>query len=350
MRALVKYAEGPGHMEVREHPDPTCGPGQVVVAVKACGVDRGGDLYVWRSVPGMAYSIPVVVGAENCGEVVEVGPEAHGWSVGDRVVSEVIVGSCGHCALCLSGRELHCREKQDLGRMVDGAFADYFAVPATRLHRIPDSVSWRGAVLTEMAAVVGRNLLEEVRIVPGQRVAVVGPGPVGLMAVQLAAAAGASEVVVVGLTSDADRITLATGLGATGALVSDAEGFAEVAAAGYPDGFDVVAECTGSSSGIGTALALAAPHATIAAIGTPLGKTTPVEWAQVAMKDLTIRGTYAHRWSTFESVLGLMGSGVLQTESLYTRSYDLADWETAFNAVDESRDLIKVGLCPGALI
>jgi threonine dehydrogenase-like Zn-dependent dehydrogenase len=337
-------------MEVREHPDPMCGPDQVVVAVKACGVDRGGDLYVWRSVPGMAYATPVVVGAENCGEIVEVGDGVQGWSVGDRVVSEVIVGSCARCALCLSGRELHCRGKQDLGRMVDGAFADYFATPARRLHRIPDSVSWRGAVLTEMAAVVGRNLLEEVRIAPGQRVAVVGPGPVGLMATQLAAASGASQVAIVGLASDSDRIALAASLGATASLVSDSADFAEQTAATHPDGFDVVAECTGSASGIGTALALAAPHSTVAAIGTPLGKTTPVEWAQVAMKDLTIRGTYAHRWSTFESVLDLMGRGVLQTESLYTRSYDLADWETAFIAVDESRDLIKVGLCPGDLV
>jgi len=350
MRALVKVDRAPGHMEVREVPDPTPGPGEVVVEVKACGVDRGGDLYVWRSTPGMPFAVPVVVGAENCGTVVAVGRGVDSWRTGDRVVSEVIVGSCGQCARCLSGDDLHCKDKRDLGRMVDGAFAEFFVTPATRLHRIPDSVSWRGAVLTEMAAVAARNLVERVVVRAGDRVAVVGPGPVGLIAIQLLAGIGASQVVAVGLTQDQYRLDLASSLGATDQMASDATEFADTMAERYPLGFDVVAECTGSASGIGTALSLGAPHGTIAAIGTPVGKTTPVDWARVAMNDLTIQGTYAHKWTTFERVLQLMGSGRVVTDPLYTRSYPLAQWEQAFDAVDASQDLVKVGLCPGELI
>jgi L-iditol 2-dehydrogenase len=350
MRALVKYDRAPGHMEIRQVPDPTPADHEVVIEVKACGVDRGGDLYVWRSTPGMPFAVPVVVGAENCGTVVAVGRDVRSWRPGDRVVSEVIVGSCGRCARCLSDDYLHCAQKRDLGRMVDGAFAEYFAAPETRLHRIPDTVSWRGAVLTEMAAVAARNLVERVVIRGGDRVAIVGPGPVGLIATQLVAGVGASQVVAVGLTSDQDRLDLACSLGATDQLHGDAPDFADQVASRYPLGFDVVAECTGSASGIGTALSLAAPHGTIAAIGTPVGKTTPVDWARVAMNDLTIQGTYAHKWTTFERVLQMMGSGRIATNQLYTRSYDLSEWEASFEAVDRSQDLIKVGLCPGDLI
>ena len=259
MKAVVKYDRRPGHMELRDVADPVAGPGEVVVRVRACGVDRGGDLYVWRSTPGMAFEVPVIPGAENCGEIAEVGEGVHGWDVGDRVVSEVIVGSCGTCGYCHGGHPMHCRERLDLGRAVDGAYAEYFAVPARHVHRIPDGVSFRAAVLAEMAAVAARNLCERTVTRPGDDVAVVGPGPVGLLSVQLAVDAGARHVVMVGLEADRTRLELARALGATDVLT---EGFADA----YPEGFDVVADTSGSPSGVQLAIELAKPLGQVAAI------------------------------------------------------------------------------------
>jgi threonine dehydrogenase-like Zn-dependent dehydrogenase len=318
--------------------------------VVACGVDRGGDLYVWKSVPEMPYAVPVVVGAENCGVVVATGRAVEAWTAGDRVVSEVIIDSCGSCRRCRLGDDLHCPGKRDLGRLVDGAFAEYFVAPAGRLHRIPEAVSWRAAVLTEMAAVVARCLLETVTIRAGDAVAVIGPGPIGLIATQLARASGAASVVTIGLASDTARLELARDLGATETSTLEADTGPADLRSRHPDGFDVVVEGTGGISGVSLAIALAAPHGTIAAIGTPLGRGVDVPWADIALKNLTIRGTYAHRWSTFERVLALMGTGQLRTECLYTRSYPLEDWERAFHDVDSSADLVKVGICPAELI
>ena len=350
MRAVVKYDRRPGHMELRELPDPVAAPGEVVVRVRACGVDRGGDLYVWRSTPGMPFAVPVVPGAENCGEVVEVGEGVEGWRAGDRVVSEVIVGSCGACAYCRGGHPMHCPDRIDLGRAVDGAYAEYFAVPARHLHRIPDGVSFRAAVLTEMAAVAARNLAERTVIRPGDDVAIVGPGPVGLLSVQLAVAAGARSVAIVGLSQDGTRLELARRLGATHVLLSDAPDFAQALTETHPDGFDVVAETSGAPAGVQVAIDLTRPLGTLAAIGTPVGRQVPVEWVAIALKGLTIHGTYAHAWSTWELVLEQMRRGVLTPERLVTHVLPLERWEEAFQTSADDPEAIKIAVTPGASI
>lgn len=350
MKALVKFARAPGNMEVRTVPDPAPGPDEVVVGVRACGVDRGGDLYVWKSTPGMPFAVPVIPGAENCGEIVAVGAEVTGWSVGDRVVSEVIVGACGRCLHCRAGYVNHCRDKVDLGRMVDGAFAEFFSVGARYIHRIPPEVSWRAAVLSEMAAVVAHNLVESTTIRPGDDVAVVGPGPIGLIALQLALAAGAERLLVVGLEQDAPRLELASQLGATHILASDSAGFDAHVSEVFPNGFAVVAEASGHPGGVATALGLARARGTLAAIGTPLGSTVPLDWTQIALKSLTVRGTYAHVWSTWELVLSLMANGTLRTEELTTRSEPLEQWERAFRDAEDDRTVVKIALTPGGQV
>lgn len=347
MRAIVKFDAPLGSIELREIPVPRPRENEVLVAVRACGVDRGGDLYIWKSTPGMPFKIPVVPGAENCGEVAAVGSAVRDWSVGDRVVSEVIVGSCGHCERCMRGDFRFCIGKKDLGRAVDGAFAEYYTVAQQYLHRIPDNVSWRAAVLTEMAAVAAHNILETIIIRPDHDVAVIGPGPVGLLAAQMAKIAGARRVVLLGLQSDEFRMKIAREhLGLTEQLLVDSQDFQDRLQASYPNGFPVVVEASGSSTGADLALNLAAPRGTVAAIGTPLGKKLSVDWVRIAVRQLTVQGTYAHVWSTWELVLALMGSGKLITEPLYTGSFTLEQWEEAFNLSDKSADVIKIGICP----
>jgi L-iditol 2-dehydrogenase len=346
MKALVKFDRAPGNMEVRTVPDPEPAPDEVVVAVRACGVDRGGDLYVWKSTPGMPFAVPVVPGAENCGEIAAVGSAVTGWKVGDRVVSEVIVDSCGRCAYCHAGHPNHCAAKVDLGRMVDGAYAEFFTVKASHIHRIPDDVSFRAAVLCEMAAVVAHNLVETITIQPGDDFAVVGPGPIGLIAVQLAAAAGASRVLAVGLENDAPRLALARELGATHTLTSDSEDYVDSIAAEFGDGFHVVAEGSGHPGGVATAIDLARPCGTLAAIGTPVGSSVSLDWTQIPLKSLRVQGTYAHLWSTWELVLKLMADGALRTEQLCSREEPLERWQEAFEDAENDRGVVKIAVTP----
>jgi L-iditol 2-dehydrogenase len=348
VKALVKYDRAPGHMEVRTVDDPEPARDEVVVKVRACGVDRGGDLYVWKSTPGMPFAVPVIPGAENCGEIVHVGAEVRERSAGDRVVSEVIVDACGECAFCRAGYRNHCPDKLDLGRMVDGAYAEYFSVKAINLHRIPDGVSMRAAVMSEMAAVAVHNLLENATLRAGDDVAIVGPGPVGLLAVQLARASGARTVLCVGLERDATRLQLSREQGATHVLMADRDDYAAQLADHFPGRFHVVAETSGSPSRVATALDLARPRGTLAAIGTPVGSAVTLDWTQIALKSLTIRGTYAHIWSSWERVLKLMAAGTLRTDSLVTHCEPLERWQEAFEAAQGLGDVVKIAVVPGA--
>lgn len=350
MKALVKYDRAAGHTEIREIPVPVPKADEVLVRVKACGVDRGADLWVWKSVPGMWFALPVVIGAENCGEVAAIGSAVKDWSVGDRVVSEVVIGPAGGGKGSIDDDYLFAPDKLDLGRKTNGAFAQYFVVRERYLHRIPDNVSWRAAVLSEMAAVAARSVLEVIGVPKGAPVAIIGPGPVGLIAAQLARIGGASEVVLFGLAQDEGRFAIARELGVTNCVVTDVPASIEEMEKRFPSGFPLVIEASGGVSGAALALKLAAIKGTIAALGTPLGKQLPVDWVLIALKQLTIQGTYGHIWSTWELILSLAESGELKLEPLYSTQYPLEDWETAFIQTDTNPALLKVAVCPNGPI
>lgn len=348
MKALVKYAAEPGSMEIREYPVPVPGPTEVLVKVKACGVDKGGDLYIWKSHPVMKFKVPVIVGAENCGEVAAVGSAVQDWKPGDRVTSEVVIGKDGGG----KGSDgdttyLFQAEKWDLGRNVDGGFAEYFVVDQRFLHAIPDTVNWRAATLFEMAAVVVRNLLEVVQIPRDQVVAIIGPGPIGQISAQIVWALGGTPVIF-GLERDAERFALAASMGLREHVVVDSPDFDEQLAR-YGGTFKYVVEASGGTNAIPLAIQLSATQGTVAVIGGNASDTT-ISSGWFLMKELTVKGSYAHTWSSWEKVAELAGSGALDLEPLYTGSYSLDDWEEAFHKVDTDPSIIKVGLCPGELI
>ncbi|WP_157157585.1 zinc-binding dehydrogenase [Diaminobutyricimonas sp. LJ205] len=348
MKALVKFDSSPGHMEIRDLPIPKPGPHEVLIRVKACGVDRGGDLYIWKSDPAMRFKIPVVVGAENCGEVAAVGEAVADWHVGDRVVSEVVVGKDGGGKGSSDAAYLFQEERWDIGRNVDGAFAEYFAVHERFVHAIPDNVSWRAATLFEMAAVVVRNLVEVVGIPASGHVAVIGPGPIGNIAAQVVKASGATPVLF-GMQRDVERFEIASSVGVTEHLIVDAPDFKEQLAHRFPNGFPLVVEGSGGQNAMSLALDLAASQGTIAMIGGSTKEST-VNWVTLLLKELKIQSTYAHTWSTWELTAKMAAAGKLNLEPLVSKAYPLEDWETAFQEVDTSMDVLKVAICPGELI
>jgi threonine dehydrogenase-like Zn-dependent dehydrogenase len=348
MRALVKFSAEVGAMEVRRVPVPEVGPNDVLVSVKACGVDRGGDLYVWKSVPGMWFNIPVIVGAEQCGVVAAVGAEVTDWKPGDRVASEVIVGRYGGGKGSVDASYLFQEEKWDLGRNLDGAFAEYFVTPERFVHAIPDNVSFRAATLYEMAGVATRGVVEVVKVPAGKTVAVIGPGPVGNIAAQLVKAQG-SHPVLLGMSSDDYRLTLARDMGIDDQLVVDDPSFAETLKARFPKGFEYVIEASGGANALPLAIDIVAAQGVIGLIGGRFGET-PILTNKLIVKQAVIQPSVAHTWSTWELVAKLSGEGKLNLEPLYTGSYSLEDWEAAFKRVDVDMALTKIGICPGELL
>jgi threonine dehydrogenase-like Zn-dependent dehydrogenase len=205
----------PLKMEYTDVPDPECGPADVVISVKACGICGSDIAYYYgdSSLETETGKGPCILGHEFSGEVVEVGalPESLGlFAPGDRVVLDPLQ-YCNACEICKRGWVNLCEEKSVLGVSTDGGFGELCKSAYTGVHKLPDNVSYEQGALTEPLA-CATYAMQNADVFPGEFVVVFGPGAIGLMTVQLAKAAGAGTVVLVG-TRDY-RLALGEKLGA----------------------------------------------------------------------------------------------------------------------------------------
>jgi threonine dehydrogenase-like Zn-dependent dehydrogenase len=199
MKAIVKYNKGDSFTELREVTRPVIDSEEVLIEVKAAGI-CGTDIHIIHD--EFKYSAPVTMGHEFSGEIVEVGEKVKEWKVGERVVSEPHTGACRVCRLCRTGNPQICSKKRPIGSGTDGAFAEYVKVPSWLLHRIPEEVSFEEAALTEPVAICVHCILEKTGIEAGDFIATLGPGPIGLLAAQVVKSAGASCVLISGISRD----------------------------------------------------------------------------------------------------------------------------------------------------
>src|SRR5947207_1880131 len=218
MKAVVKYGTGDGDVELRDVPAPEIGPTDVLLETAAAGI-CGSDVEQWRHHVTYKVNTPVVMGHEFCGTVREAGAEVRGFQPGDRVASETAAYICGQCPYCLTGEYNLCPTRLGFGYGLNGAFTRYVRVPVRCLHRIPDNVSFEHAALTEPACVCYNAINVKSRLRPGEPVVVIGPGPIGLFAVQMAKAAGAGQLFLVGTNVDRKRMEVGRNIGAEGLLI-----------------------------------------------------------------------------------------------------------------------------------
>lgn len=202
MRALVKLAAAPGQVEVRERPAPVPGPSEVVVRVRLAGLCHT-DLSMaeWNQAARHAYqpAFPLILGHEFAGTVDALGPGTAGPEPGTPVAGSAHL-TCGRCAMCRAGRSMLCPGLRVLGLDVDGVLATHVRLPVRNVVRLPAGLPWEVAGLAEPFAVASHAVAAGGRAA-GQRVAIIGPGAVGLCALAVALTQ-ASEVVVFGLASD----------------------------------------------------------------------------------------------------------------------------------------------------
>ena len=210
MQAVVKTARGEGQVDLREVPVPAPGPGQVLLAVRAAGI-CGTDLHIYHD--EYATQPPVVLGHELAGEVAATGAGVTTFAPGDRVTTETYFHLCGQCRFCRGGQPNLCPERRSIGSGVNGGFAPYVVVPERNLHRLPESLTFQEAALTEPLACVVHGALELPKVTAGDVAVVAGPGAIGLLTLQAVRAAGAA-VVMLGTPVDTRRLELARELGA----------------------------------------------------------------------------------------------------------------------------------------
>jgi alcohol dehydrogenase/L-iditol 2-dehydrogenase len=331
MRALVRAERDGGTIELTDVAEPIPTPGRVLVEVEAVGV-CGSDLHMWHGTHSWPVKDPVVLGHEMCGRVVDDGGVT-GVAIGDRVVCETAESVCGRCAYCRTGAYNLCPYRRGYGALADGAFTRLLSVRPEIVHHVPDSVPTEHAALAEPVCVAYNALVERARITPGDLVVVQGAGAIGMMAAQLARLAGAAHVVVLGTRTDALRLPVAARVGATHTLdvtVDDPVPLVHELSSGL--GADVVVDCTGVSRALQQGLTMVRPLGTIVKIGwgpQPLDFTLD----PLVGKAVNLLGAFSHTWRTWERVLRLMDSGGVQMPPVVGGVHDVADWRSAFEAM-----------------
>ena len=335
MKALVKYALGPGNMEIRDVPEPVPGPGQVKLEVKESGI-CGSDIHIYHSDIAIPLNPPVVTGHEFSGVVVENGEGCSRFKPGERVVSETAFHYCGVCDFCREGFYNLCMERRTLGYWFNGVFARYTVVPEARLHPIPNGVDFTSAAMTEPLACVVHAIYDLTRIAAGDVVLVSGPGSVGLIAAQIAKTHGAA-VVVSGTDADEARLETAKKLGADHTVNVQKENLAEFLrplTRGY--GPDVVLECSGSPYGTDAGLNAIKKRGWFTQIGLP-GQKIEFDVEKVCYKELRFSGSLGSRNASWRKALQLLDEGKVNVKPLVSDKLSILEWQRAFGLFEKKK-------------
>jgi threonine dehydrogenase-like Zn-dependent dehydrogenase len=345
MKALVKTAPGPGNVAYQDWPDPELGPGDVLVAVKQaglCGTDL--SMYGWAENVMAKYRppIPMVIGHECAGEVVEVGREVSGVRPGDQVLVRPFL-TCGTCRYCLLGRPMLCVDARPMGFRANGVFAEYASLPASHLYPVENRLPWELAALAE-PFVIAIHALERVPVEPGSTVAVIGPGSIGFCMLAALKLTPATRIVMVGTEADGERLAMAAEMGAS-TVNSEREDAAEAVrdlTGGY--GADVVFETAGHSEAVTLAVRLAAKGARIGLIGLP-HDVSRIDTAEIALAEKELIGIRAHRPRTWQGLAALLERASGDLARVVTHRLPMSEFERGFELM-RSRQGLKVLISP----
>ena len=337
----MKTAKGPGNLELKDLAEPTPLKNEVVIEVVAAGI-CGTDVHIKHD--QAFYTPPVVLGHEYSGKVVEIGSDVSQVSIGDFVVSPA-TQYCGICYQCKTGHMNRCtaQNKKILGTsLANGAFAKYLTVPEYIVHKVPKGVSMEEAALAEPTACVVHSVIDMSPIIPGDVVVVQGPGTMGLLAAQVAKSMGAGKVILTGVSADQWRFDIAKNLGVdiTLNVQTDSNPVQTVMDESDGRGADVVIEASGACIACNQALEFVKVAGHVALLGIR-GRPLDIDLDIMAVKELTMSGTWGTLPSSWVTTLRLMDSKKIDVAPLITNRISLSDWQKGFELM-ESQKAIKV--------
>ncbi len=315
---------GPGRVSLEDVAETAPGPGEVAIRPAHVGI-CGTDLEILTGQADPAYvRYPVVPGHEWSGRIEATGPNVAGLKPGQQVIAEGLI-PCRHCARCIRGETNLCQNYDEIGFTRPGAAAGQLIVPAGLVHVLPDSVSLLDAALAEPAAVAWRGLGRG-HLAPGERLAVVGDGTMGLITAHLARLFSPAEVIVHGLRDG--QASLATELGATrfelaGALPGNG-----------PGSYDLVVEAAGTPAAVQSAIALARRGGRVVLLGLAgSGVTAALPIDTVVYNDLQVSASFSYTSSAWAEVAALLGDGRVRLGSLVTHRFPLRSFADAYQAL-----------------
>jgi threonine dehydrogenase-like Zn-dependent dehydrogenase len=340
MLAVVKNKPEVG-IEIMEMPEPKMKRDQVMIEVKACGI-CGSDLHFYEWEPFARWmTLPRIMGHEVAGTVYKVGEEVRGFAPGDMIVADTW-GGCGQCYFCRLGKFNHCMNQTRLGQHVDGGMAKYVVIPANSLYKVPEGVDFEEASVIEPLGVMLRAF-ERCDMKPGDDIAIMGPGPIGLLGVQLAKANGASAIIVSGLREDKERLEYAKRFGAVTVNVGEEDLKKKVMALTEGRGVDIVMDVSGGKGSLAEAAEIAKRGGQIGLVG--LGPEFTFAPNVLVDKELTIHGSFRRQPSSWYRAINLVASKIVDTRPIITHVLPLKRADEGFQILLR-KEGIKVILVP----
>ena len=343
MKALLlsKYR----HLEITDLPNPTPGPGEILVKVAACGI-CGSDVHGYDGSSGRRIP-PIVMGHEAAGRVAKVGPQVTGWSEGDRVTFDSTI-SCGACRYCARGEINLCDHRRVLGvscadYSCAGAFAEYVIVPQRIVYRLPDNLSFSEAAMLEAVAVAVHAVALS-KISSGDCALVLGAGMIGLLTLQALRAAGCSTVYVADV--DASRLKLAKEVGATETLHATGDDLvSEVLRLTNNAGVDVAVEAVGIDATVRAAVNSVRKGGTVTLVGNITPEVTlPLQKA--VTRQIRLQGSCASA-GEYPKAIELLTSGAIKVKPLIAAIAPLEEGPRWFERLySREPNLMKVVLTP----
>ena len=332
LKALVKKEAAPG-IWLDDVPEPKVGHNDVLIEIgktAICGTDM--HIYNWDAWARKTIPVPMQVGHEYFGRIVEVGSEVKGFKSGDRVSGEGHI-TCGYCRNCRAGRRHLCRNTVGVGVNRPGAFAQYLAIPADNAFKLPDSISDDVASILDPFGNATHTALAFNMV--GEDVLITGAGPIGIMAVAIARFVGARHVVITDVNDY--RLELAKKMGATRAINVQRESLDQTMRdLGMQEGFDVGLEMSGNAAAFRDLLRTMHHGGSVAILGIP-PEDTSIDWNQVIFKGLTLKGIYGREmFETWYKMASLLQSG-LKLEPIITHHLPVQEYAQAFDIMGLGR-------------
>ena len=329
MKALVKKASAPG-LCLEEQPAPEIGINDVLIKVKRtaiCGTDM--HIYNWDVWAQKTIPVPMVVGHEFVGEIVDVGSNVIDFRTGQIVSGEGHV-VCGRCRNCMAGRRHLCAHTSGVGVNRPGAFAEYLALPMSNVwEHLPDIDLDVAALFDPLGNAVHTALQYDLL---GEDVLITGAGPIGCMAVAVCRHAAARHVVITDINPG--RLELAKAMGATCTVDVNKQSLGEVQKQlGMSEGFDVGLEMSGSPAAFKDMLANMCHGGKISLLGIP-GNDVAIDWNTVIFNMLTLKGIYGREmYETWYKMSVMVESG-LDISAIITHRLDYTEFEEGFAAMN----------------
>ena len=332
MKALVK-AKAERGIWMQDIEAPTVGHNDVLIAVNRtaiCGTDI--HIFKWDDWAQATIPVPLTVGHEFGGKIVEIGSDVRGFEVGDRVSAEGHI-TCGVCRNCRAGRRHLCMNTSGVGVNRAGAFAEYLSVPAFNVFKLPDTISDDMAAILDPLGNATHTALSFDLV--GEDVLITGAGPIGVMAVAIARYAGARHVVITDVNDY--RLDLARKMGASRALNVTRESLQDTMQdLGMEEGFDVGMEMSDNPQAFRDMLGTMHHGGKIAILGIPPAETT-IDWKDVIFKGLELKGIYGREmFETWYKMSSMLQSG-LDIEPVITHHYAIDEYLPAFELVESGQ-------------